>query len=163
MSNLTLYQCAADVQAVLNAHFDSETEAADTLEAVIGQFEVKAQSVTAYALNTDAEIKAIDEHIKHWQARKKALQNQSEQIKAYLLRQMQAAGIKEIKADNGTFTVKIAKNPPSVDVYDESLLPEHLLRVKTEPDKTAIKAALKAGEDVQGARMVTDGERLAIR
>lgn len=163
MQNLPLYRCAADVQAVLNAHFDSEQAAADTLEAVIGQFEVKAQSVTAFALNLDAEIKAIDEHIKQWQERKKALQNRSDNIKAYLLRNMKAAGIKEIRADDGTFTVKTAKNPPRVDVYDERLLPEHLLRVKTEPDKTAIKAALQNGEDVQGARLITDGERLSVK
>ncbi|SUA19959.1 phage associated protein [Neisseria gonorrhoeae] len=48
MTALTLYRCAADVQAALDYYFDSETEREDTLEAVIGQFEVKAQSVIAY-------------------------------------------------------------------------------------------------------------------
>ncbi|HGN6457947.1 TPA: siphovirus Gp157 family protein, partial [Neisseria gonorrhoeae] len=51
MTALTLYQCAADVQAALDYYFDSETEREDTLEAVIGQFEVKAQSVIAYIKN----------------------------------------------------------------------------------------------------------------
>ncbi|KAE9503905.1 hypothetical protein F9Z39_2026 [Neisseria gonorrhoeae] len=36
MTALTLYRCAADVQAALDYYFDSETEREDTLEAVIG-------------------------------------------------------------------------------------------------------------------------------
>jgi Siphovirus Gp157 len=48
-------------------------------------------------------------------------------------------------------------------VYDESLLPESLMRVKVmrEPDKTGIKAAIKSGQDVQGARVVKR-DRLVI-
>ncbi|EPI4041652.1 siphovirus Gp157 family protein, partial [Neisseria gonorrhoeae] len=34
MTALTLYRCAADVQAALDYYFDSETEREDTLEAV---------------------------------------------------------------------------------------------------------------------------------
>ena len=59
--NITLYQCAADVQAALDHHFDTEAERQDTLEAVIGQFDVKAQSVIGYIKNQEAtEIKADD-------------------------------------------------------------------------------------------------------
>ena len=41
---------------------------------------------------------------------------------------------------------------------DVALLPEGLLRVKTttEPDKTAIKAALKSGQDVAGCSLVVN-------
>lgn len=163
MLNITLFECASNIRTALNAHFDDDTVAADTLEAVIGDFEVKAQAVTAYALNIDLETKVLDEHIKHCQERKKALQKRSDSIKAYLLRNMQAANINEVRADNGTFTVKIVQNPPSVEVYDEKLLPEHLLRVKSEPDKTAIKMALRNGENIQGARLITDGQRLSIK
>lgn len=44
----------------------------------------------------------------------------------------------------------------SVHVDDVALLPEGMLRVKTttEPDKTAIKAALKSGQDVAGCSLV---------
>lgn len=165
MQNIKLYQCTADIQAVLNHHFDSETEAADTLEAAIGQFEVKGQSVVAYHLNQLAEIEVLDKHIKAMQERKKALQNQADKLKDYLHRNMLAAGIKEIKADDGTFTAKIAKNPVSVDVYDMTLLDPRFVREKItyEPDKTALKAALENGENVQGARLITDKTSLRIK
>lgn len=44
----------------------------------------------------------------------------------------------------------------AVQVDDINLLPAEMLRVKTtyEPDKTAIKAALKAGQEVQGCTLV---------
>lgn len=161
--NTTLYQCTADIQAVLDAHFDSETEAADTLEAVVGQFEAKAQNVIAYHLNQLAQLEMLDKHIQAVQARKKALQAQADRLKDYLHRNMLAAGIQKIQADNGTFTASIAKSPPSVEVYDESLLPEHCFRIKREPDKTAIKAALQSGENIQGARMITNKTGLRIK
>lgn len=158
-----LYECAADVLAVLNHHFDDEKEQKDTLEAVIGQFEVKAQSVIAYHLNQLAELEMLDQHIKTMQQRKKTLQAQSNSLHEYLKRNMEAAGIKEIKANDGTFAAKIAKNPPSVEVFDESLLPENCFKIKKEVSKTAIKEALQKGEDVQGARLITDSTRLQIK
>lgn len=72
---MKLYECTADIQAVLNHHFDSDTERQDTLEAVIGQFEVKAQSVVGYWLNQEAELNALDLHIKAMNARRKVLKN----------------------------------------------------------------------------------------
>lgn len=79
-------------------------------------------------------------------------------------RQMTAAGITEIKADNGTFSAKIVKNPPSVDVYDMTLLDPAYIREKIsyEPDKTAIKSALQNGENIQGARLFKDKTSLRI-
>ena len=161
MSNIKLYECTADVQAALNHHFDSETERTDTLEAVIGQFEIKAQSVIAYHLNQQAELAALDAHIKAMQAKKKALQSKADNLKAYLLRNMQATGIREIKAHDGTFTAKIAKNPASVDIYDEAQIADDYCQFKREIGKTAIKEALQAGIEVQGARLVqSEGLRI---
>lgn len=164
MSNIKLYECTADVLAVLDHHFDSDTEAADTLEAVIGQFEAKAQSVAAYILNREAEIGLLEEHIKTMQGKLKTLKNRNGSLKEYMHRQMTAAGITEIKADNGTFSAKVVKNPPSVDVYDMTLLDPAYIREKIsyEPDKTAIKTALQNGENIQGARLVKDKTSLRI-
>jgi hypothetical protein len=52
--------------------------------------------------------------------------------------------------------------PPSVVIVDESLLPKELLRVRTEPDKTAIKAALASGP-VAGAIMSNGSETLQVK
>ncbi|RPD83091.1 siphovirus Gp157 family protein [Neisseria weixii] len=154
--NITLYQCAEDVRAVLDHHFDSETEAADTLEAVIGQFEVKAQSVAAYFLNLEATEQALDEHIKAMTEKKKALQNRAAKLKDYLSRNMLSAKIKEISADDGTFKASFRKST-AVDIFDEAQLPEEFMREKISytPDKTAIKKAIESGREVAGAKLET--------
>lgn len=153
--NITLYQCAADVQAVLDAYFDDETERNDTIEAVIGQFEAKAQSVAAYCLNMAATGDMLEAHIKAMQAKLKTCRAREGRLKDYLAANMKAAGIRSIQADDGSFAAKFAKNPPRVEIWDEKQIPDDMMRVKTvtEPDKTAIKAAIQAGREVPGAKL----------
>jgi hypothetical protein len=59
--------------------------------------------------------------------------------------------------------VSLRKNAPSVEVFDEEQLPSECIRVKCEPDKTAIKAALKAGKEVPGARFADPTTSIQIR
>lgn len=153
--NITLYQCTADVQAVLDAYFDDETERNDTIEAVIGRFEAKAQSVAAYCLNLAAQGDMLEAHIKAMQAKLKTCRAREGRLKDYLAANMKAAGIRSIQADDGSFAAKFAKNPPRVDIWDEAQIPQDYLRTKTttEPDKTAIKAAIQAGREVPGAKL----------
>ncbi|HFB6860263.1 TPA: siphovirus Gp157 family protein [Neisseria gonorrhoeae] len=154
MTALTLYRCAADVQAALDYYFDSETEREDTLEAVIGQFEVKAQSVIAYIKNQEITEKMLEEHIGRMTGKLKAVKAQNQSLKDYLARNMQAAGITEIKADDGTFKASFRKSE-AVVILDEAQIPAEFMReaVKTEPDKTAIRKAIESGREVAGAKI----------
>ncbi|WP_134986344.1 siphovirus Gp157 family protein [Neisseria gonorrhoeae] len=154
MTALALYRCAADVQAALDYYFDSETEREDTLEAVIGQFEVKAQSVIAYIKNQEITEKMLEGHIRQMTGKLKAVKAQNQSLKDYLARNMQAAGITEIKADDGTFKASFRKSE-AVVILDEAQIPAEFMReaVKTEPDKTAIKKAIESGRQVAGAKI----------
>ncbi|HGN6338986.1 TPA: siphovirus Gp157 family protein [Neisseria gonorrhoeae] len=154
MTALTLYRCAADVQAALDYYFDSETEREDTLEAVIGQFEVKAQSVIAYIKNQEITEKMLEGHIRRMTGKLKAVKAQNQSLKDYLARNMQAAGITEIKADDGTFKASFRKSE-AVVILDEAQIPAEFMReaVKTEPDKTAIRKAIESGREVAGAKI----------
>lgn len=154
MTALALYRCAADVQAALDYYFDSETEREDTLEAVIGQFEVKAQSVIAYIKNQEITEKMLEGHIGRMTGKLKAVKAQNQSLKDYLARNMQAAGITEIKADDGTFKASFRKSE-AVVILDEAQIPAEFMReaVKTEPDKTAIKKAIESGRQVAGAKI----------
>ena len=165
MNSVTLYECTASIRAVLDAEYESEKEAHDTLDAVVGQFDVKAQNVAAAILNDMAMLDMLDKHIRSIQDKKKVLENKIKRWESYLKSNMEVAGITEIKADNGTFSAKIVKNPPSVDVYDMTLLDPAYIREKIshEPDKTAIKAALQNGKNIQGARLIKDKTSLRIR
>ena len=163
MTTLTLYQCAADEQAALDYYFDSETEREDTLEAVIGQFEVKAQSVIAYIKNQEITEKMLDEHIKQMTGKLKAAKARNQSLKDYLARNMQSAGITEIKADDGTFKASFRKSK-AVEILDEAQIPAEFMRetVKIEPDKTAIKKAIESGREVAGAK-IEERQNLQIK
>lgn len=154
MTALALYRCAADVQAALDYYFDSETEREDTLEAIIGQFEVKAQSVIAYIKNQEITEKMLEGHIRRMTGKLKAVKAQNQSLKDYLARNMQAAGITEIKADDGTFKASFRKSE-AVVILDEAQIPAEFMReaVKTEPDKTAIRKAIESGRQVAGAKI----------
>lgn len=163
MTALALYRCAADVQAALDYYFDSETEREGTLEAVIGQFEVKAQSVIAYIKNQEITEKMLEGHIRRMTGKLKAVKARNQSLKDYLARNMQAAGITEIKADDGTFKASFRKSE-AVVILDEAQIPAEFMReaVKTEPDKTAIRKAIESGRQVAGAK-IEERKNLQIR
>ena len=152
--SITLYQCTADVKAALDHHFDTETERQDTLEAVIGQFEVKAKSVIGYIKNQEATETMLEEHIKQMTEKLKAIKERNQSLKDYIGRNMKAAGIKEIKADDGTFKASFRKSK-AVDVFDEKQIPAEFMRerITVVLDKTAIKKAIESGQEVAGAKI----------
>jgi hypothetical protein len=120
----------------------------------------KVHGLCCVIRNTEGEAMAIDAEIKRLTAKKKALANKVENLTSYLEYNLKASDSSEVKTS--IFTVKFAKTPESVKILDESALPSDLLRVKTEPDKTAIKAAIKEGREVPGACLEA-GERLVIK
>ena len=50
-----------------------------------------------------------------------------------------------------------SRKTQAVEIADEAALPPEWLTVKTttQPDKTAIKAAIKAGQQIPGAQLLT--------
>lgn len=77
---------------------------------------------------------------------------------------MTVAGITKI--EYADITISRRKNPASVEVFEEGLVPQAYMRTPLppppEPDRKAILAALKAGEEVQGCRLVQK-ERVDIK
>ena len=54
----------------------------------------------------------------------------------------------------GVFNFAIQNNPPSVEIYDETLIPEqYLVEQPAKIDKAGIKELLKQGEEVPGAEL----------
>lgn len=154
---MNLYQSTE--LAKLESHIDFETgeinlEAFEDSKIALVE---KQRAVVACLKNNDANINMLDNAIKELTARKKSMQARHDSLKDYLLVNMLNNGISEINADNMTFSAKIATNPPSVVIDDESLIPAEYMRVPPVPplaaDKTAIKDAIKAGIEVPGVHL----------
>lgn len=163
---ITLYKAAEAVRELLD-QIDPETgELPPEYEKASAIVASKAQSVAAYILDTEAQCAMVEQHAKELLKRVKTQRRRSEYLREYLRTHMAAAGITSIKSDDGTFSAKLEiGRDESVEVFDAAQLTPVFLRevpATYEPDKTAIKAALKLGKDVPGARIVAR-DRLTLR
>ena len=87
----------------------------------------------------------------------KQYENSGDKLADRLLQSVIAHG--QIKTDFVTISTRKSK---SVSITDESLLKAEYLRIKTEPNKTAIKEALESGQEVAGA-LIVENYSLNIR
>jgi hypothetical protein len=136
----------------------------DTLEALSGELEDKAINVAKFIRNMEVTAKAIKTAELNMAKRRKALETRAQWLEDYLKSSMEATGITKIECPH--FKLSIAKNPPSLDLFDSHAIPnayKHTETVTTEHiDRAAIKAALANGQRIQGARLTT-GTRLVIK
>jgi hypothetical protein len=137
---------------------------ADTLNALEGDINEKAVNVAMFSKNLEATAETVREAAKAMLARADRIDKRAESIRAYLLFNMQAAGIS--KVESPWFTLAVRKNPPAVVIDDESLIPSDYYVSPAPPvpklDKAAVKRAIQAGTDVPGAHLFAS-ERLEIK
>jgi len=143
-----------------------EQTLADTLESIQWPIEAKAQAVAAVIGNMDAAANMVKEFAKRKADEAKAMQARADRLRQYLLDNMLACGISEIKATDGSMTLRTRQNPASLVIDDAGAIPGNLYIYPDAPapypDKAAIKAAIKAGEDVPGVHL-EHGMRLEIK
>lgn len=138
--------------------YDSENAAIiDTLESIDLAIEEKADGYAKLIRNQEASSKAFDEEIKRMKERKQAVDNNVKRMKLSLQNAMVEIGKTKFKTD--LFSFNIQKNQPSVEIIDESLIPDKFKKVTIDFDKNAIK---KAEEDVPGVE-IKQSESLRIR
>jgi hypothetical protein len=164
---LTLYEIGHQYLAALDALTDPEADLpmqaiADTLEGIEGQLQDKAVNVAKFLRNLEAAAEAIKAAEDRMAKRRRALEGRAKWIKDYLKGNMEVSGITKIESP--WFVLSVQKNPPAVEIIDERAIPDFFRTevVTVTLDKQALKEALKAGEEVPGARMV-NGTRLSIR
>lgn len=138
----------------------------DTLDGLEGQLQDKATNVGLFIRNLMSTADAIDEAAEAMRMRGERLRKRAQSLNEYLKFNMQASGIS--KVESPYFTLRLKKNPPTVVIDSENLIPAKFMRTpaplpapKPAPDKKAIGDAIKAGEEVPGAH-AEQYERLEI-
>lgn len=111
----------------------------------------------------DAEsvIEAIDIRIKTMCDRQKRYEQREQSMRSLALKVMQAAGVRTVPLPEATLSVQQGRE--KVEILDASSCPDHLCRVKKEPDKSAIKEALQSGEQFNWAALVKGQDTLSVR
>jgi len=173
ISTLRLYEIADNYLQALEELAEMEDlpqeVIADTLEGLQGGFEAKAVSVGAYIKTLEAEASAIKEVRESMERRQNALERHAERLREYLKAQMERTGLRHIKVPPERtkapcIILRLQANPPSVTIEDEAAIPEHYKQqvIAVKVLKSEIAKALKAGEEVPGARL-EQSTRLVIQ
>lgn len=125
----------------------------DTLEALEGEIEVKAENYGLIMANLQTLIDGCDREAKRLTDYKKSIQNGVNMLKSNLAYSMQVTGKNKFKTEHFNFSFRQSE---AVEVQHPSLIPTKYLNIKTTvmPDKTAIKKAIKNGCVIEGAVLV---------
>ncbi len=133
----------------------------DTLEGLEGEIEVKAQALVQVVASLEGDTSVIDAEIKRLQDRKRVIANRANSLRDYLRHNMEVTGISKIECP--LFQITLAKGRPMAVIENEERIPDRYVKLVRQPDKAAILAALKAGEDVPGCAMGESKQSLRIK
>lgn len=158
---LSLYNLTDDFNKLMDAEGDDITDA--LIEMVAGEIEVKAESYCKLLAVLDTTIDQFKAEEMRISSARKAMENKVERVREYMKEALLNANIDKLKC--GTFSVSVGLSPGSVSIDQSEIIPARFLTVIPEqyvPDKAAIKAAIKEGQEVPGAH-IEAGYTLRIR
>ena len=142
----------------------------DSLEAVKGELEVKANGYVAVLKELGSREEVARSEAAEWTRKADALKRHKERLKAALMDAMIQTGHDgKDGLDTGIYKLKVVGNGgnPPIEVDDDiDCIPDEYIRIKKEPDKKAILEYLKSlPEDitVPWARLLPRGKHLTIK
>lgn len=162
--SITLFDAAQQVRDSLGKIDPDTGELIETYLESRELFEKKAVACVAYAKEEAATIAAAKAMLKEMADKIASREKRLERFEAYMADCMRATGITEVKHETGLWGAKLhLDRDESVELDDDADFPPELCNdpKPPAPSKSKIKAALKAGEPVAGARLVRK-DRLTI-
>ena len=148
-----------NIEYLLENGEDNE-ELAAVLNSLGEEIEDKAENIAKLIKNYEADIEAFKTEENRIAERRRTLENDVKRLKEYLFNNMKLTG--KTKFKKGTFSFNIAKNPASVEIVNQDIIPMDYRELVEVINKKDILQDLKNGKDVQGA-ILKQGESLRIR
>jgi hypothetical protein len=156
------------------------TEIENALVYTSGEITPEIESLLAIKASNEVELKAQVDQIaltyerldslyfhyvelaKEYAKLAKGLEEAQMRLKAQTLQHLQSMHLTLLSGSIKAIGVR--NNPPKVDIYNESILPEAYIKATLveKVDRDAIKEDLKQGLDVPGARLI-QGQSLTIK
>lgn len=127
-----------------------EEDAARILDDLEAKRNDKIEAVALYIKNLRSDVAAIKEEAKALTARAKTAENRADYLTRYLEHNLNGETFDTPRVD-----IRWRKSK-KVNILEGAEIPDEYIRRKIteEPDKTAIKAALTAGEIIDGCELV---------
>lgn len=133
----------------------------DTLDGIKDSIEVKVENIAKFLKNIESDIKAYKTEEERLATKRKYLTNKFEGIKEYTKNMLEFAKIDKVQA--GTFSVRLQKNPPSIEILDETKIPkEYKIPQPDKVDTKTILAELKSGKEIAGVKLADEKKHLRI-
>jgi uncharacterized protein Yka (UPF0111/DUF47 family) len=151
-----------NLEAMFEAGDIDQSALSDTMEAMVGDVRDKAVNVALHIKNLRSDLEQLKAVKAEFDAKSKAVEKQIEFYEGYLDTNLQKAGLTEVKSDY--CQIKYKALPPIVEITGE--VPDQYVRIipeKREPDKVAIKDAIKSGADLGFASLITGRTRLEVK
>jgi hypothetical protein len=159
---MKLYELANDYIALLLAIDEEdipEEAITDTLEAIKGDVEVKADNIACMLKNLLAESEAIRAEEIRLAERRRAKEKAYDRLKEYLSNVLQQMDITKVETARNKITFRKSE---SVELNEEAFIKwasenrdDLLTYAEPKANKTEIKKALKDGAEIVGAQLVT--------
>lgn len=142
---MKLYEITGEILELLMMAEDSELDQKmirDTMEGLDFEFEEKAEAYAKVVKTLEMDIAGLDEEIQRMTKRKATIKNNIDRLKRSLEGAMIATGKRKFKTP--LFGFGIQKNPPSLNILDESKVPaEFWIEQQPKLDKKAALAYVK--------------------
>lgn len=166
----SLYEMAAEYRTLADTLADGDFDlatVADTIEAsgLPDDMAQKAQNIEFMARNLDGETAALQTEVERMVARIGSNTKKADSLRGYILQCLKLTGREKLPTTMFTFSTRKSE---AVDVFEAGKLPAEFWRTPepkppvAAPDKDAIKAAIKEGKEVPGARMQKN-EKLVVK
>lgn len=141
----------------------SPEQAADTFEGMDHELNEKIDSYCHVLNSMNADLTTIENEIERLKVLQIQKKNEIKRVKQTLMFGMQ--NVEKNNFDTGLFKGYIRKGSQSVKINNSEDIPAEFVEIKVteQPDKTAIKNALKAGGKVSGAELVIGESSLVIK
>lgn len=142
-----------NIQDLINDDEVGAEALVEALNKIEGDINSKAENIAKILRAMDGDIETLKTEEKRLANRRRTLENKHKNLKNYLETQFKAMKIDEVKTP--LFTISLQKNPPSVNIIDENLIPEDFIKTETitSISRRDILEALKEGEEVPGTEL----------
>lgn len=158
----SLYNLATEYQELYTALVstaDEETGEVDVdiaaaLANVQGTFEEKAIATATVSRMLGNSVEEVSKEIDRLKRLKAHLEREDGRVREYLKRAMEMTGTEKVQGISASISFRRSEQTV---IDNDASIPDEYMTVKTTytPNKTAIKAAIKAGNDVPGAHIET--------
>ena len=135
---------------------NSETPSQVMIDELLGLQEDLQNKLVNYGKfikNAQSDIDGLENEIKRLTAKKRALQNKTDVLKANMLTVMIDNGIDKI--NDPIMPIRLQNSPASVHICTSpESLPSEFVKIKYDVDKTALVKTLKSGIVIDGVELV---------